>query len=204
MQHIYIVRHGTTEWMEVWKIQGSTNSPLSTQGKREAEKTAQALAGVHFNAVYCSPLGRTRETAAIICRPHNLQPEIVDDLHEMDFGWYEGSPDFSLQTENVSFLRKFQLLTKVFLIQASGERFANVNRRANSSWDFINSQCPQGTILIVAHEVILHYLIGRLVGKEQMEAVNPIHLQPCSITELMLDGKDDARIIRLNDTSHLA
>jgi probable phosphoglycerate mutase len=97
MQHIYIVRHGTTDWVDDKKIQGDTDIPLNQKGRMQAEKAARALAPIQFDAVYCSPLSRTRETAEIICKSRVRQPEIIEDLREMNFGWFEGTHDYTKQ-----------------------------------------------------------------------------------------------------------
>jgi len=204
MQTIYLVRHGTTEWMELHKIQGASNSPLSPRGQLEAQKTAQALERIKFDAVYCSPLGRTRETAADICQARGCQPVIIEDLREIDFGWLEGGRDFNAPNGKLKFIQYIVLLARFLLIQISGERFAQVKKRAANSWQIIQQRCPRGTILIVAHGVLLHYLIGGLLSAEERKQRGRFHLQPCSISELEVDDTGTARVIRLNDTRHLA
>jgi probable phosphoglycerate mutase len=41
-------------------------------------------------AVYCSPLRRTRDTAALIAAPHGLTPLEHPGLREIDHGHWEG------------------------------------------------------------------------------------------------------------------
>ena len=48
MQHIYLVRHGTTEDIEKHLMQGSSDSPLSARGREEALRTAEALSGIRL------------------------------------------------------------------------------------------------------------------------------------------------------------
>ncbi len=203
MQKIYMVRHGTTEWMEIQKIQGSSNSPLSPQGRLEAQKTAQTLAQVKFDAVYCSPLGRTRETAAIICQPGGYQPKIIEDLREMDFGWLEGSADLRIPSGKLDIVVNARWLARIMVIGISGEGFTRVEKRAKKCWEDINRRSPAGTLLIVAHGIILHYLIANLLNAEQRKNNKRIHLQPCSISEIVLEDDGSAGIVRMNDTSHL-
>jgi probable phosphoglycerate mutase len=203
MQHIYLIRHGTTEFMEAMKVQGSTDSPLSAKGRREAQQTSQALSEVNFQAAFCSPLGRTKETAGIICASQKILPEIIDDLREMDFGWYEGSSDFKLPGKGARFLKRMRLLARLVIIQASGERLAHVKKRARESWKVIQQRCPEGSILIVAHGVVLNYLLGALLNKEQHKSIGPVQLKPCSISEILLEDHAEAQILRLNSTNHL-
>lgn len=203
MQHIYFVRHGTTEWMERKKIQGISDIPLSARGRKEAENTAKAFAEIELDAVYCSPLLRAHETAAIICQSKDLQPQIIHDLCELNFGWMEGRRDFNFPQKNWGILRYMALLGRVFIVWISGEHFSHVKNRAKNSWRIINERSPRGTILIVAHGILLSFLITGLLSPEQRKATKRIYLQPCSISEIVLDDDGSARILRMNDISHL-
>jgi broad specificity phosphatase PhoE len=87
---ITLVRHGTTEWIELGRLHGTLDAPLSTRGRQEASLAATALAKQHFDALYTSPLGRARETAAIIGQATGLEPVLMEGLREMNLGWMEG------------------------------------------------------------------------------------------------------------------
>lgn len=207
MLHIYIIRHGTTECMEALIIQGSTGGRLSPQGKSEAQKTAQTLSKIKFDAVYCSPLGRAHETADIICAASGNHPVLIAELREMDCGWYEGTPDFTMKSRYTGFARKLEFFFKFLLIQISGESFGTVRKRVRQAWEKIRQLTPQGTILIVAHGISLHYLIEQAGGKPQIDKqrymFSIINLEACSISELVLEDDGSARVVRVNDTSHL-
>ena len=203
MQHIYFVRHGTTEWMELKKIQGISDIPLSARGRKEAENTAKAFAEIELDAVYCSPLLRAYETAAIICQSKDLQPQIIPDLRELNFGWMEGRRDFNFPQKKWGIFRYLALLWRVGVVWISGEHLSQVKIRAKNSWRIIDEQSPQGTILIVAHGILLSFLISGLLSPEQRKATRRIYLQPCSISEMVREEDGSVRIVRLNDTSHL-
>jgi len=203
MQHIYFVRHGTTEWMERKKIQGISDIPLSAGGRKEAEKTAKVFAEIELDAVYCSPLLRAHETAAIICKSKDCQPQIIPDLRELNFGWMEGKRDFNFPQKNWGIFRYIALLGRVFIVWISGEHLSQVKMRAQNSWRIIHERSPRGTVLIVAHGILLSFLITGLLSPEQRKATKRIYLQPCSISEMVLEDDGSARIVRMNDTSHL-
>ena len=81
---IYFVRHGETEWNQQKRFQGRTDIALSEKGVKEVSKWQIPENIEHW---FVSPLGRTRQTAAI----HNLEPlTIVDDLIEASWGKWEG------------------------------------------------------------------------------------------------------------------
>ena len=64
---------------------GRTDPPLTPAGRQAA---ASKLAGLDVKAIYCSPLRRARETAEAI--PGGVEPVVIDELAEIDFGEWEG------------------------------------------------------------------------------------------------------------------
>ena len=88
---LYIIRHGRTDWNDLHKLQGRTDVPLNSEGRRMAEEAREAYRNVHFDICFCSPLIRARETAEILLRGRNI-PILSDDrLAEMSFGSFEGT-----------------------------------------------------------------------------------------------------------------
>ncbi|CAN6485544.1 unnamed protein product [Victoria cruziana] len=79
---------------------------LTADGKRQARALAVFLSsqGVRFNAVYCSPLERARETAASVCQElHFVEEQIQssDALIEMSQGQWEGCPRSEIYTPDM-------------------------------------------------------------------------------------------------------
>jgi broad specificity phosphatase PhoE len=70
MPQILLIRHGTKEIV-------TGDAPLSALGRRQAEATAQYLAGWAIQAVYSSPLRRALQTARTIAEPHTLH--VIED-----------------------------------------------------------------------------------------------------------------------------
>ena len=91
---VYFLRHGETTWNRAHVLQGSLSYPrLTPRGERMAAATAEGMAraGVGFDRVYTSPLGRARQTAEFIVDGLRLPKATCDTrLREMGFGKYEG------------------------------------------------------------------------------------------------------------------
>ena len=89
MTRFYIVRHGETVANKSNQIAGHYESPLTELGKKQAMLTGEALKDVAFDAAYCSPLSRARETAGIILNGR-MTATVCPDVIEMYLGKWEG------------------------------------------------------------------------------------------------------------------
>lgn len=63
---LFLARHGETVSNAVGRaLGGGGDSPLTANGVRQAEEMGKLLAGITFDAVYSSPLGRAVDTVRI-------------------------------------------------------------------------------------------------------------------------------------------
>lgn len=81
---VLLLRHGETPGNRRRAYIGSTDEPLSPQGREQA----QAVAVPPVERVYGSPMLRCRQTAEILFPGAEYHP--VPDLRECDFGAFEG------------------------------------------------------------------------------------------------------------------
>ena len=84
-----LVRHGQSEWNSVGRMQGHADSPLTPEGRRQAQSAARKLAG--FNWVVSSDLSRALDTAIILARELSI-PRLDPHagLREIDVGPWQG------------------------------------------------------------------------------------------------------------------
>lgn len=88
--HIYITRHGETDWNVQRRVQGRTDIELNEKGKEQARIAKKELENEKIDLIICSPLKRTMQTAQIINEERNI-PIIYDErIIERDFGVCEG------------------------------------------------------------------------------------------------------------------
>ena len=104
---IYIVRHGQTQLNRKSVLQGRSDHPLNDVGREQAKSVGDAFrdAGIVFDKVYSSPLGRAVETAELIAGDAPI--DVEEALIEMDYGPYEGIDLFDLPPEVEEFFKDF-------------------------------------------------------------------------------------------------
>lgn len=95
-----LVRHGETEWNRAGRIQGHSDSALTTEGIAQAQAMAWRLQKDPASAIISSDLGRARQTAAIIGWHRKLRVQIDERLRERKFGVAEGQHYARLDTEH--------------------------------------------------------------------------------------------------------
>ena len=92
--HLYAVRHGQTYFNRYNRLQGWSNSPLTSSGLQDADRAGHKLSQVSFAAAYCSDTTRAQETVHRILDQNQSEkkPEPVSDSHfrEQFYGYFEG------------------------------------------------------------------------------------------------------------------
>jgi broad specificity phosphatase PhoE len=86
--NVFAMRHGETAWSLSGQHTGTTDVPLTENGRRLAERMRPVLATKAFGLVLCSPMQRAGET----CELAGLSEQAVldSDLLEWNYGEYEG------------------------------------------------------------------------------------------------------------------
>ena len=101
--HIYLMRHGQTEFNRQGLVQGWADSPLTEEGKAGIVQSAQYFAqhyALRFDAAFCSTLARTQATAQLFLdtlQQGDLPILALDELREYRFGGFERQSSLQLQ-----------------------------------------------------------------------------------------------------------
>ena len=85
---VFAIRHGETAWSLTGQHTGTTDIPLTENGRRLAERIRPLLAVNRFALVLCSPMRRAQETCELA--GFGDKAVIDRDLVEWNYGEYEG------------------------------------------------------------------------------------------------------------------
>ena len=204
MTTFYLVRHGTTAWVDQQKLHGITDIPLNDNGLRQAAKTAEAIKGVPAKHLLSSPLSRAMQTAEIIGRAASLTPEARRGLIEIDFGWKEGKKTLDDTDPSIPpIVEKLDHYWLCLIRLVSGESQGHFKERIRREWDAIRSYAGGENTIIVAHAGVLGVILEACFGDAYRGNYSYYVTYPGSISEIEVGTEGQYKLVRLNDYSHL-
>ena len=150
---VFAVRHGETAWSLSGQHTGTTDIPLTGNGRKLAERMRPVLARNAFGLVLCSPMQRARET----CKLAGLGDKAViePDLVEWNYGEYEG-----LTTNQIHEGAPGWLLFRDGC--PGGETPEQVGARVDRV--IARSRAVEDDVALFAHGHVLRTLVARWIG----------------------------------------
>ncbi len=94
--NILLFRHGETDWNRENRLQGQTDIPLNSYGKKQAEVLAKILKSKKLEILYSSDLQRAKETSQIIAEHLKIDIIYQPGLREIFLGQAQGCLDGDL------------------------------------------------------------------------------------------------------------
>lgn len=176
MPEIFLVRHGETTWNRIGRHQGQLDAVLTLDGVRQAEHVGNQLKREIENwdsvRLFCSPLFRCRQTAAVICDTvgTNFERLIYDErLKERCFGDWEGLTDreITAQYPDAWAARERDLWN--YIISGGGENYPALAARV-SEW--LDEQPANFRIVLISHGQTGRALRFRYCRLNPEEALN--------------------------------
>jgi probable phosphoglycerate mutase len=197
---LLLVRHGQSTWNREHRIQGQLDPPLSDEGRRQAERVAQRLAGRKLAGFYSSDLKRALETSQAIEAAIGHRAEPMPGLREIFLGEWEG-----LRTDDLA--QRFPEAWSRWAdepdwdLVPGGEGAALFETRVAAALDEILERHQHGDVVVVTHGGVIQIALHRVIGRPS-RGLFPFKIQNASISVV---EKRDGRITiaGVNDTSHL-
>lgn len=188
---IYIVRHGESE-ANVAGLHG-LDTPLTQKGKEQAKELLKQLKGIHFDAIFSSPLVRAKETAAIIAKEHKLIVLSKEALRERNEGILSGKEGKKMQEE---FKEMYQMRQSIPYDEWKTKNIAEGYETDESLMSRFITACreiaiayPAKTILIGSHVGIMKTLLVHLGLKEHKDVPGGA-FENTGYIKLKTDGSD--------------
>ena len=203
MTRIFLVRHGATTLTAEDRFAGSTDVELSDEGRAQAAALGERLRSEQIDAVYASPLSRTRETAAIVSRACGVSSSFVDGLREISHGHWEGMTRADVEARFPGEYASWEGDPFTFS-PAGGESGAAVLARALPALRSLLDRHPGGRMLVVSHKATIRLLLSSLLGFDPRGYRDRLDQAPACLNVLDFRDPVRARLMLFNDTSHYA
>ncbi len=197
---ITFIRHGVSELTGKPVLVGHTDSPLSDLGRLQAARLGERFAGRQFDALWASPLLRTRDTAAAIGEAIGHAAVLDKRLMEVNLGQLEGAHFAQLQTGPGSWRDRWQKNPGRVRFP-HGENLQEVAARSWQVLEHLYERHPAGHVIIVSHMFTISTMLCRVL-KLKVGQFRTFAVDPASVTTVQLDA-GGLRLMLLNDTSHL-
>ncbi len=164
MTRFLLVRHGQTAWDRNERFRGQTDVPLDATGLVQAEFTGRYIASAWRPvAVYTSPLGRARATAAAVASPLNLPVQMHPGLNDIDYGQWHGLTVDEARSGWPDALTAWFHDPKDAQ-PPGGESLVGVQARAMSTVHELAALHPFDTIVLVGHTVVNRVILLDVLG----------------------------------------
>jgi probable phosphomutase (TIGR03848 family) len=176
---VLLVRHGTTPTTGAVLPGRAPGLHLAEAGLAQAEAVATRLVALpRIDAVYSSPLERTRETAGPIGAAWGLPVKVDRGLLECDFGEWTGRPLKELAKEPA--WRTVQRYPSGFRFPG-GESFTEMSARITGAVQRLVERHESGVVVAVSHADPIKAAVADALGTH-LDLFQRINVSPCSVT----------------------
>jgi len=202
---LFLIRHGQSAGNAAGRFGGHGPTPLSDLGMKQAEITAKLLAQENITRIYSSDLYRAVQTAQPLADLVRVPVIPRKAFRERHVGVLEGltfdeskelHPDdyFALVNRNVQ-----HVITR-------GESYRQLLDRATKELWTILKKDKGERIAIFSHTGAICFMTLHLMGAVRRDTNQTpwIVTSNCGINRFEIRGRNNIRVLALNDTRHLS
>lgn len=194
---VLLVRHGQTPTTGTSLPGRAPGLHLSDKGREQAEAVGARIAALpKVDAVYASPLERTRETAAPIAKQRGMKVHVDKGLLECDFGDWTGK-----DLKGLFKLPEWQTVQRYpsgFRFPG-GESFAEMQTRITGTVDKLVAAHKGGVVVAVSHADPIKAVVAQALGTH-LDLFQRIVISPCSVTAIAF-GSTGPTVLTVNSTT---
>ncbi|MFC9977519.1 histidine phosphatase family protein [Spirillospora sp. NPDC127200] len=199
---LLLIRHGASRPARADApfplVNGHGDPELAPEGHRQAEQVCARLAEEAIDAIYVTPLRRTRQSAAPLALALGVEPRVEADLREVHLGEWEGGAFRRMVAENVPEAQRLWAEERWDAIPGA-ETNESLAARVRGALDRIAADHPGARVAVFTHGGVIAQALSLASGSRPMAFLGSDNT---SISEIVvLDGNWAVR--RYNDTGHL-
>ena len=185
---LLLIRHGQATFNVEHRLPGQLpNIPLTDEGRRQAQRTGEALAGLPINTIISSPLERARETAALIAQARDIPIQLDPDLADTNVGKWAGMNYNELSKNDPEwqlYVRKMGVsppgVETALDVQARVVRASERARRAPDLGEYV---------VLVAHADVIKLIVAYYTGMAH-ECIHFLPIDNASVTLLAFGERE--------------
>ncbi len=194
---VLLVRHGQTPTTGKLLPGRAPGLHLSEVGQAQAAAVGERLAKLKkVDAIYASPLERTRETAGAIAKALGMKVKLDRGLLEADIGDWTGqelkvvakTPEWKIVHSYPSGFRF-----------PGGESFVEMQSRTVTAIERLRKAHPGQTIVAVSHADTIKAAVAHALGTH-LDLFQRIVISPCSVTSIAY-GDGGPTVLSVNSTT---
>lgn len=208
---VYFVRHGQSI-ANVTPVFQSEDSPLSDEGKKQAERIAHRASKINFETLISSPAARTRDTALFISKATGKTIEYSDLFVERKKPSSVSGKSHEDKDACIKFNNWEKTLYKSGVRIEDSENFDDLMVRADNAIKFLTERSER-ELLVVTHGFFLRTILAKVLLGDSLTPENFENFQWRSsmdntgisaITYVTTDSGSRWRLWIYNDHAHLA
>jgi phosphoserine phosphatase len=199
---LILTRHGHVEGINPERFRGRTDLPLTELGRGQAKAVAARIAALWTPAtIYASPMRRCVATADAIAQACGVERHVLEDLNDLDYGLWQWE---TYEAIAGAWPKQFTAWksTPHLIRFPDGDSLQDLIARTANAVRFVLSRHAAEAAVFVGHDSVNRALLLQLLD-QPLSAYWRLAQAPCSLNEIdIVDGV--VRVLRINDTSHLA
>ncbi len=183
-RYIFLVRHGQYETAK------RDDGHLTEKGKKQAQKTAEALHNIPFSNIYHSTILRAEQTAKIIAREHEavdlrateLLRECVPSIPPHMTGLFTSNHPGTSPEEMSFCIEQMDALYATHFVPPDGDDIYE---------------------LFVCHGNVIRYMMARALNVDARTVWLNMLIHNCGITSIMVDNRNMIYLVSHNEIGHM-
>lgn len=194
MTTFHLIRHGEKEADDQLIVGRTRGIHLSSRGQEQAAAIAERLRDRPIRSVFSSPLERARETAEPLARVCGVEVQLLEGLHEGDFGEWSGMSLETLRTMPAwRDFNSFRSGTR----PPGGEAMLEIQARFVREMVRLRKEFPNEEIALVSHGDPLRAAVCYFLGMP-LDLFQRIEISVASLSVLTMD-EHAAQLTKLNE-----